>query len=210
VGFAAWTDEVTIDGTVNTGNVDLVVEAYSGSLVWKMENHGIFTQSGWLPLGAPPAGAVDAFPNDGEADLDPVSSGMASQSVNAAGEPIDDAVTMKFENLFPLVPVKADFLLHYAGSIPVRVNIVDIAVGGPPELVQNATITIEYFDADADGVYNPDEPMGDIALMQLHYCDYIVVVITITLDQTPDNMGIDNGTITGRIQVKQWNEVPSP
>jgi hypothetical protein len=43
-------------------------------------------------------------------------------------------------------------------------------------------------------------------MMQLHYCDYIVVVITITLDQEQTNMD-QQGTVVGTIGVMQWNEV---
>jgi hypothetical protein len=116
-------------------------------------------------------------------------------------------VVMTFDNLFPLVPVSADFLLHYAGSIPVKVDVLDVEVTGEIDDT-NSTITIEYFEANADGSLVSPEPLG-LKLMQLHYCDYIVVKITITLDQIQSNQN-KSGTITGSIGVKQWNEVVVP
>ena len=34
-GYAAWTDVITIKGTVNTGTVDVVIEGLSGTEVYK-------------------------------------------------------------------------------------------------------------------------------------------------------------------------------
>ncbi len=205
VGYAAWTDTVTISGTVNTGDVDLEVLRYSGTYVWKVDdaaNGDIFVKHGWtdeIGFHGPPANAIDAFPNDGEGDMDPVAYAMAS----FAG---DDAIIVDFWNMFPSIDFTADFLLHYNGSIPVKVSVSDIAVNGPPELTNNATISILYYEADAQGNIINQTPL-EIPLMQLHQSNYIVVVITIHLDQTNVNM-LQNGTVTGSIEVKQWNEVP--
>ena len=206
VGFAAWTDTVTVNGTVTTGDVDITVEDYSGTYVWKTDEPGeIFVERGWMDdIGIAPPDAIDAFPNPhplGTAGIDPVA--YATAGIGQAG---DDTIFVDFVNMFPCIDFTADFLLHYAGSIPVKVSMSNIEVLGPPELVENADIRIEYFEADEFGNYNPGQPL-DIAFMQLHYCDYIVVAITIHLDQVPDNMN-QNGTITGTITVKQWNEVP--
>jgi hypothetical protein len=116
----------------------------------------------------------------------------------------DDTVTVTFDNLFPQVPVSADFLLHYAGSIPVKVDLLDVQVLG----INGAQITIEYFESNEFGDYDEGRPIA-LAMMQLHYCDYIVVVITITLEQVQTNMN-QQGTVVGTISVMQWNEVPDP
>jgi predicted ribosomally synthesized peptide with SipW-like signal peptide len=209
VTFAGWTDTVTVNGTVNTGDVVLEVVKYSGTYVWKTDDcypNEILVESGWMDeIGDPSGNAciIDAFPNDGDVppDLDPVATAKAEQGQTAKD------VVMTFDNLFPLVPVSADFLLHYAGSIPVKVDLLTVAVTGEIDDT-NSTIDIEYFEANADGSLVTSRPM-ELALLQLHYCDYIVVKITITLDQVQDNQN-KSGTITGEIGVKQWNEVPDP
>jgi len=204
IGYAAWTDTITIDGTVNTGTVDVVVIDYSGTYVWKISDSPyIYVDSGWMTeIGTPPANAVDAFPNPpydtppGTADVDPVS--IATAAEGAGG---DDTIKVDFVNLFPCQYVTADFLLHYAGSIPVKVTVSEINL---PELT-GVTATLEYYKSDVTGA-KLGEPL-DIALMQLHYCDYILVVITIHVeqDETGANMG-QTGSIDGTITVKQWNE----
>jgi len=205
VGYAAWTDTITIDGTVNTGDVDLVIVKYSGTEVWKTDpevagvEDDIEVLSGWLPLaGSPPLGAIDAFPNSG-GDPDPVATAIAEAGTNTAD------ITVTFENLFPCVDFVADFLLHYDGSIPVKISLADILITGIP--AADATISYAFYESNANG----DEValIGSEAVVgtQLHQCDYILVkiVIHVTQDETGANMNA-SGTIDGTITVKQWNE----
>ena len=210
VAYAGWTDTVTIDGTVNTGDVDLVVEDYSGTYVWKISTGDeIFVEEGWMSAIGDPANitdVVDAFPNwvtagdPGSAGIDPVGSATAAFKA-------DDEITVTFDNMFPCIDFTADFLLHYAGSIPVKVNVLNLGWGAntDADLETNSTLTIEYYESDDTGA-KIGSPLA-LAAMQLHYCDYILVVITIHLDQVPENM-LTNGELTGTIGVKQWNEVP--
>ena len=219
VVYAGWTDTVTIDGTVQTGDVDITVEKYSGTYVWKTDNVSadeIFVESGWMAdIGDPasvqglPMGTniVDAFPNyvaspdPGSAGVDPV--GFATAACKA-----DDEITVTFDNMFPCVDFTADFLLHYAGSIPVKVNVLNLGwdcAKTDDELEDNSTLTIEYYESNAAGAMI-GSPL-QLAAMQLHECDYILVVITIHLTQMQDNM-LKSGELTGTIGVKQWNEVP--
>ena len=41
MGYAAWTDTITITGSVNTGSVEWAFTGYSGTWVWKVwgDNH---------------------------------------------------------------------------------------------------------------------------------------------------------------------------
>ena len=202
IGYASWIDTISITGDVNTGDVDLVVKKYSGTYVWKTDitkdpstiPDEIEVVSGWLPMTPmPPSYAIDADPNDGEADIDPVGCATAAQ-----GTTIDDIV-VDFVNMFPCIDFTADFLLHYAGSIPVKVSVSDIGVTG----ITGATATIKYYESDAAGTQGTEitTPVG----MQLHKCDYILVVITVHIDQDTGEMN-GTGTVSGTITVKQWNE----
>jgi hypothetical protein len=204
IGYATWTDTITIDGTVNTGSVDIAVIDYSGTYVWKISEHPyIYVDSGWMSeIGTPPANAVDAFPNPpydtppGTAGVDPVS--IATAAEGAGG---DDTIKVDFVNLFPCQYVTADFLLHYAGSIPVKVAVSEINL---PELA-GVTATLEYYESNVTGDKIGD-PL-DIALMQLHDCDYILVVMTIHVEQDESGANMaQTGSIDGIITVKQWNE----
>lgn len=210
VAYAGWTDNVTIDGTVKTGNVDLTVDNYSGTYVWKISTGDeIFVERGWMgAIGdhTKIADVVDAFPNwvsgaPGSSGIDPVGFAIAAPKA-------DDEITVTFVNMFPSVNFTADFLLHYAGSIPVKVNVLELgwdAGKTDADLKNNSTLTIQYFESDVDGT--KIGPPLELTKMQLHECDYILVVITIHLTQTQENM-LKNGVLTGTIGVKQWNEVP--
>jgi predicted ribosomally synthesized peptide with SipW-like signal peptide len=206
VTFAGWTDTVTVNGTVNTGDVVLEIEGYSGTIVWKVDDdrNEIYVQHGMLPLDMDdvPFKIIDAFPNDGDvpADLDPVATAMAGPGTTTD-------IFIEFENLFPCVDFMADFLLHYAGSIPVKVDVLELTAD-VPGLTAGSTVSIEYWESNQAGDKIGQEPM-ELAMMQLHYCDYILVVITIHVEQDNANQNL-TGTITGEIGVKQWNEVVVP
>jgi len=204
VGYAAWTDTVTITGNVTTGTVDVVVEDYSNTYVWKTIDDGIYVQHTWdsdkVPY--PYEDAIDAFPNEHPLDtggIDPVASAVASYVA-------DDEVYIDIVNAFPILPedgiLSADFLLHYAGSVPVKVDICDVtATGGlDPE-----DIMIQYFESDADGTYDTAYPI-QLGGLQMHYCDYIVVLISVDLSENEASDQNLESTISGSIRVIQWNE----
>jgi predicted ribosomally synthesized peptide with SipW-like signal peptide len=222
VTFAGWTDSVTVNGTVNTGDVKIDIIDYSGTYVWKVESqsNNIFIQQGWDDeIGDPPnlPNVIDAFPNYvaspdmGSDGVDPVAYAIARDG--EAGENAD--IFVEFYNLFPCVDFQADFLLHYNGSIPVRVNVlnltadVDGLITDPEDPDHNATISIQYWEYDEVDDVTIGDPFTEEMVMQLHKCDHVLVVITIHLIQEEGEATNQNksGTITGQIGVKQWNEV---
>jgi len=215
IGYAAWTDEIVIKGTVNTGNVDIEVIDHSNTLIWKVaESEGlpgnIYVQRTWDNPGTDrvsdkdPANPVDAFPNaphpPGTAGVDPVATADAS----SAG---DDAISITIANAFPLKALTADFLLHYAGTIPVKVTVSELGFKddvNDPDADIAPYVTIKYFESDITGRVGDEitVQVGD----QWHYCEYILIQITVELPQNDTLMG-QSGTIDGKITVKQWNEV---
>jgi hypothetical protein len=219
VGYAAWTDSITITGSVSTGTVDLDIVDYSNTWVWKTDNVSageILLVHDWdsAPASQPPAEAIDAFPNSpyppntpGSDGVDPVA--YADASNTSYGDPLIKQITVDIVNAFPIETadgyLSADFLLHYAGTIPVKVQVVDVSATGE---LDPEDIDILYYESNASG-----DRIGDamsIAGMQLHYCDYIVVVVTVDLSENEaDDQGLTS-TISGSIEVKQWNEYTPP
>jgi predicted ribosomally synthesized peptide with SipW-like signal peptide len=207
VGYAAWTDEVTISGTVNTGSLDINVVNQSNTWVWKVPDD------------------PDTYPNEfarlHQYELDPNNSvAPTPESILVAyadadcpvGSPAtaEDEVVVTFNNLFPSVDFTADFLLHYEGTIPAKVELANLvydpAVG--PDLTPY--ISVNYYQA----TWDPDTPTVDpvkgalidpILGYQLHECMYVLVEITIHLPQD-DTLMNASGTLSGQIQVIQWNE----
>lgn len=217
VGYAAWTDSVTITGTVNTGTVDLVVVDHSNTTVWKSLDYtdDIYVQKTWDNPGSDrtndpaPTNPIDAFPNPpyppGPAGVDPVATADASAGASA------DAIVIDIDNAFPCTALTADFLLHYNGTIPVKVQVSNLGfvddVNTPDDDIASY-VTINYWESNIAGdKVSPSQlpPLG----YQFHQCEYILVEITVHLDQT-DTLQGQSGTINGEIKVIQWNKyVPS-
>ena len=210
VGYAAWTDTVTISGTVNTGTVELDVDDYSHTIVWKTDNvsndclfiaHYTDTELAADPtLDDPPADVVDAFPNGpyppGTAGIDPVSSAHAVTNG-------DNAVLVTIDNAFPLGDgvIAADFILHYNGTIPVKVNGATINVTSGN--IDPADVVIAMYKWNTvTSAWDPISLLGE----QLHKSNLIKVVISVDLfEQEAADQGL-TGTIGGSIDVIQWNE----
>jgi len=218
VGYAAWTDTVTIEGTVNTGTVDLVVEGYSGMWMWKIPggnpDYELSLVSTYTPTPVPnyPVPFIVAY---------------SSAAQTMTGKPptaVDDSVTVTFNNLFPLTDAagrviswEADFECHYVGSIPVKVMLEEIKIEPKTadDDLSGLTITISgSYKKSGTSVWVPITP-EELEGKQLHYCDRVRFVVNILVPQhatealNEPNMG-QNGTVTGQIKVIQWNEYAPP
>ncbi|MBA7607286.1 hypothetical protein ES703_14445 [subsurface metagenome] len=217
VGYAAWTDTVTIDGTVNTGNVDLQVVGYSSTWVYKVPGETndivvIYHDSSSEPT--VPTGAVEVRPNQTHPYA--VAYAIAEPGTN------DDEVTITYVGLFPSIVFRADILLHYAGSIPVNISVADFILdplsGSAPELLalyaagkqtDGTGAWIEWRWSDnlhkKDGALLFDPATGNPLGIQLEYCDYILIVGIIHLPQDDALMSKD-ANFSATFTVKQWNE----
>ena len=212
VGYAMWTDTIDIDGTVNTGTVNIVVENYSGQWMWKIPggdpDYELSTDKTYTPTSTiTPTPFVVAY-----------SEARQAMSGDPTPTPIEDAVTVEFDNIFPVEGAwEADFEAHYIGSIPVKVVVsnIDIELEGDPE--NTLDIDVQAYVDYNDGQPGPWEgPYENVDGIQLHNSDRIRFVIIITVPQheleedNEVNMGL-TGTVTGTIQVVQWNEyTPAP
>jgi hypothetical protein len=217
VGYAAWEDSVTITGTVETGSVDIEIIDYSSTTIWKSHdyNNEIYIQHTWANPGSDrvsdpdPTSKVDAFPNweeegdPGSSGVDPVAYAEASEYVGA-----DYDISVEICNAFPETELTADFLLHYAGTVPAKITVSNLGftdnTDDPNDVDIKDYVHIKYYQSTIAGGADTliDDPViGD----QWHYCNYILVQITVDLDQI-DNLQLQSGTIDGTITVKQWNE----
>jgi len=217
VGYAAWTDTVTIEGTVNTGTVDIVVENYSGMWMWKLPGYTPDYELTTDPNYKPPPQLLNY-----DKPFIVAYSCAAQTSAGATPAPVDDSVTVTFNNLFPLmdggriIPWEADFECHYVGSIPVKVMLdpITITADSGMDLSGLTTNVSGYVKLNGASVWTKitNEQLEGL---QLHYCDWVRFVVEITVPQhateaeNAPNMG-QSGTITGQIKVIQWNEYKTP
>jgi len=236
VGYAAWTDEVIITGSVDTGSLDLVVEDYSGMWFWKVPGgtpEYFFTvDPEFVPaqVTGHPAPFIVAY-------------AASKQTLDSSSEPVDDSITMTFSELFPIdspcVPLygpdgddedsdpdlvacqyawRADFVLHYNGTIPAMVDAEFTSATGDAEMLWNlgyAWVVFEYLDetyepGDNPWVHRTGEEITDA--VQMHYCDYVLGWLCVVIPQVPpegytqeDFMNLV-GTFTAKITAIQWNE----
>jgi len=213
VGYSAWFDTITITGTVNTGSVGWDVVEYSGTWVYKD-----LTNDACL---------VETTPID-DPNLMLVACSYAEQTM-VQGDvpedlvPVDDSVTVVFDNLFPCIDFEADFTVHYTGSVPGKINgfIFTDEWGNTADeqLIDKFTtldVEIGIQDDTSAYVWTPI-PVEQLQGFQLHKCNKIHVVMTIHLPQWYDLDGDDveeptdylmllTGSFNLRVDVVQWNE----
>jgi len=186
VGYAMWQDTVTIEGTVNTGSVEISIEDLSETYVYKvLDTHGIMMSDVEI---------VD--PN-----LLLVASATAEDVTVDGGA---KTVEMTFDNIFPTCdPIVADVLLHYTGSIPVHVDVSE-TFGGDDDL--SPYLVQQWWLSTDDGI--TWEPL-ETEMLQLHYCNLVWLVVYLDpvalQDAGKDAQGL-SGTFTKTITVYQWNE----
>jgi predicted ribosomally synthesized peptide with SipW-like signal peptide len=197
VGYAAWTDTVTITGNVNTGTVDLVVTRLCGTEVYKDLTNETMAYVHWAsdPLG--PKEYWDPIPDPGKLI------GYADVTY-----PDDDTIAVEWNNLFPIPSDQyglwggwiANCRIDYTGTIPIKVQI-DKTITGIPEAW--VTITFYWF---GHGLYTPEQFEGQ----QLHAGDAFEIWIIPAIPQLESAQGITNGYIEVVVTGIQWNEYVAP
>ena len=228
MSYAGFTDAISVYGTVDTATVDIDwIGWYSGTWVWKVWGTGqpdgeIYKFSGWVANKPTDAQVQDMFPG--------CQVEFVSESYAAAGTDYD--VIMTYDNLFPCIDFEADFIFHYGGSIPAKINVAEIfpLTEDPYDETAVGFLTwlwnyhlnnpgygawVEAYRAYPiyNGVneiigwnINEEEPV-DVGT-QLHFCDYVYVKLVIHLPQDNLLQGL-TGTFDGTIGVIQWYD-PCP
>jgi len=220
ISYAGFTDTIYVYGTVKTATVELDLEAYSGTDVYKVwgpdiqpdDEVRIFRGYSFeRPNPADPAEIRTYFGLPETTNVELISSAW-SHDYTGDG---DYDIGMTFDNLFPCIDFTADFILHYEGSIPAKVNVTEwiLYTDWLQELYVAGGVTVEAYRCN---VPNPDQALGpdnyptltqevvDLGT-QLHYCDYVIVMLTLHLPQ--NNYWQDkSGEFAGKIGVIQWNE----
>ena len=229
MGYAAWTDTITIDGTINTGNVDIAVRGYSGTCVWKVYG------------GTAPAdelyrwhGLVQDKPTDAEVAAQFGGATVEEIAYAYAGPGTNTDVTMTFDSLFPCIDFYADVIFHYEGNIPAyvyRSPYINIDPTNGPQYDSTLYPGLNWMDdhwlyyqaGNTEGIwidvyyaenvltgaddmvtsYTKGEQIFDP--VQLHYCDYIVAEVHVHIIQ--DNIFQScSGTFDLNVYAIQWNE----
>jgi predicted ribosomally synthesized peptide with SipW-like signal peptide len=190
--FAAWTDTLTITGTVNTGSLDLDVTGVSSTFVYKV-------------IGVPDElvrhygpGSTDPNPPAGGTLI---ASAIATDTSNPTGDV--DSVNFAFDNLFPCIAFTVDAKFTYTGTIPARIQSIGLVYPTPGQPAN--TIDIDKYLTYSVTVNNVTQTPAQLAGLQLHGQEVIMLVVTCHLPQDNDLMS-KSATGTATIQLIQWNE----
>jgi len=217
VGYAAWTDSIAINGTVNTGNVDINADYFSGTDIYKDTDTDATVVYFWLK----DAGGTEVW-HSGYIPTNNVL--VASAKAEPVGAAADDTVQITFTDAFPSDALCADMIIHCNGSVPVKVD-ADISTTDPILLwlYENGFVTFKAkWVAITPEPFSYD-PMGDVIDLpvQMHYCEYIKVWMYLDLPQADDPllngspytqdsfMNLTGLTFTAHIYAIQWNEYSS-
>ncbi|MFA5101972.1 MAG: hypothetical protein WC525_02345 [Candidatus Thermoplasmatota archaeon] len=205
ISYAGFTDVITVFGTVDTATVEIAVVDYSGTDVWKVYGPG-----------APPGEIVEwhGFVNDParptQASLELLYPGctviLVASSWALAG--IDYDVDMVWDNIFPCIDFTADVIIHYIGSIPAKVGVGDLVwdVNGFDFSPYVTFAAYWYMDINPDPAIVELQKGQAVELpVQMHYCDYIGIEVTIHLEQDDELQDL-TGTMSFDIMAMQWNE----
>jgi hypothetical protein len=189
VGYANWTDEIVIEGTADTGSVDIEVGAFfSGTYVYKNLDTDALVVYGPNP------------PDPVPANLLYVGSAYAEPGAE------DDTIKMTWDNVFPTCfPWKADAQLHYIGTIPGKVTAILVEPETGSEWI------LPYLEVKMKFMKSPPNNTDVVVGTQLHDCDWVSLVVNVKKDlpQT-DEMMNRHAEFTIRIVVEQWAECMTP
>jgi hypothetical protein len=195
VGYAHWTDTITIQGTVNTGSVNINVEYYSGTDIYKdLDTDGMVTVY-WVK----DANGVVVWSTG-----TPPTHGLLVAWAAAAPGPADDTVVITYNNTFPTTSLVADIIVHYVGTVPAMVTanitsadqwLIDLWNGGYAGAYGAIVNMTDGFDFIAPIVELP---------IQMHYCEYAKVWLWLDLPQD-DTLMNRTGNFTATITATQWN-----
>ena len=193
VGYAMWSDTVTISGDVNTGSVDIEINNASYDEVYKN-----------LDTGALKYHHVVVLPgNPKPPRLDPLIYLLVGYT--DATRVDENTLTISYNNIFP-IPGQGwqgkgywltDLTLHNNGTVPVKLKETMVVTGNIP---------LDWIITGTDSIV----PVPGLPLegYQLEPCESISCFIGIIFpDQPPDNVGMGlSGTITLTLDGVQWNE----
>ncbi len=201
-GYAMWSDQILIKGTVTTAIVDINAFEYTSTTVWKTES-GTAVRTDNIT----PTGAIDAFPAD--TDIDPVAFAKAGPTISG-GNTLEDAVTMTFSNLFPLDGARycTGFSGNYTGTIPVHLAVIWSVVKTEPEY----DWARELISKHSEFVITVNDKEVPVRPFQIHQGDTFNISFCINPPQelaSHTSMAGKSFDLIGKVLAYQWNE-PAP
>ena len=199
VAYASWSDVITINQQVQTGNVEVGVrgvapdpEEVEGKQVATVGvTHGAFKFQKDFEQSDFPAGT-----------LPPTTPGLYD---------LYDSATVAISNYYPSLNVREDFFIGYNGSIPVKLSVL-LTVDDPDLIYEHMDLTwIKYHNGvlefQGSGIASEELPKIQAALegQQLHQSDVVLLWIDKHLRQSAPQ-GSAPSSFTLDVTAIQWNK----
>jgi predicted ribosomally synthesized peptide with SipW-like signal peptide len=207
IGYAAWTDTVTVDGTVHTGEV--CIEFESCDLLDEAPLGQPINPGGDYPTANADYNSLPGFaPNPDEGNdrwwLVDKNVGWGEQLIgNNPDTPGDrDLLEIWLNNTYPMYFNRLTFYVHNCGTIPVKINRVWIDGQSitPGDLVR--------FDFNQDGNADFEIYWGNAIGLQLEPCDSAEVSLWLAVLQPCPQGQLDSQHFNITVEAVQWNEYP--
>lgn len=180
--YAGFSDLITVYGEVDTGTVDLeLYDDFSGTWVYKdMATGDVVISYVELDLTQYPTYILVAW-----------SEAMYGTNTD---------VYMEWNNIFPCIDFEANFVVHYAGSIPAHLSITDFYFTG---FDFTPYMTWHYYYLDDNGCWIEFTTFP----IQVHFCDQVKIVLVIHIPQDNTLQGV-SGAFGFNVYAIQWYDCP--
>jgi len=203
IGYARWTDQVTISGNVNTGSLSLQLSQYSGDEVYKDPATGTLVYAHWFVNGT---GGIETkqYNKIVPGTYQPPFTGLILVAyASATLNPGFKSITVDYHNLFPIPGVGwyndgcffTDFRICNLGTVPVILDVTMTTTGTIGNLPAGSIILEQCGGGAIDGVQLEGGECIGCALLKICIPD----------DNAYQSL---SGTITVTIDGVQWNEAP--
>jgi len=200
ISYAAWTDTITIDGTVTTGVVE-----------WEF---GTMPPTVFDPFAPPPYYPPDPYPPDWNCDPNLGFNGPYPQPYpveknvgwGQTSKVDHDTLQLNIYNAYPGYYNHLDFWVHCLGMIPIKTDHAVVRDSSGAILVTINGIGLYEFNIDGQDGNDMQIWWGDKFGDQLHYCEQLDISFGFCfLQPLPQDSII---TIYIDLVCVQWNEYP--
>jgi len=223
VGYAGFTDRVHIEGIVDTAELNVECVELSGMHVYKVVDNPDYPQEILVcHYKHNPDGSGFVWLDTNPGSVEGVMTPYVSRSYGKCLP--NGTIRVVYDNIFPSVDFEADALLCYTGTIPVKINAINIDIDLPEGLIMDGGMVM--WDENHDGVLQADETtvvaraelritrtnpdgttytwlanVGD----QIHTDDTLYLLVIIHLPQDNSLQGL-HLTGTCDIELIQWDQ----
>jgi len=210
VGFAAWTDTITISGTVTTGEVDWEIGTCS-----LLDDDEPVDPGGDADTTTPDYTCDDGFPWNEEKtnfywELDK-NVGWGEQEILANADGERHLMKVTLHNAYPSYFNSLSFYPRNTGTVPIKIDHVVIYGTMAGDVKVNKVGTLHRFDFNTDGLADFEIQWGDSFGNQLEPGGGSAEISfwMHVLQPCPQSM-LDQLNFTIELVCVQWNEYPLP